>query len=133
MGEETRSSNLLNSDRESIDDVNREVEPQLQAAVAPFHIPVPTVTAGPGPVAGAPTPLAIEPTYDAAEMVEPIEEQGYNEGCSQLVLDSMNPIPSIPAQSYLVVIPIFTMPHSEADELAREATTSRAHYCNSIT
>ena len=141
MGEETGSSNLPSVDRESTDDVNREVQPPLQAALVPFDIPVPLAAAAAGPLlvvtAATPpaiaVPPAIAPTYNEAEMVEAVQEKDYSEDNSELVVDSFNPFPSIPTDSCLVVTPISTMPHSEADELARGVRSGRAYYCNSIT
>ena len=121
MGEEKKH---FNSDRESVDDVNREVEPQLQVPVEPLDI---LAQAGFQPAADA----AVAPAAQAA-MMESVEESGQHEH-SQLVVGSYNAFPSIPDHSSLVTSSTFTKPPSEADELAREATASGEHYCNSIT
>ena len=131
MGDEPGPSNSLSSDRESIDDVNRELEQSLQSvgqlnAVA--AIPVP----GHQPIVAA-VPPEIQPTYEEAEMTEGIEEQSFDDQHAQLVVGTLNSIPPIPAQSCLVACPMVTTSYSEADELARAATASGTHYCNSIT
>ena len=132
MGDEPGPSNSLNSDRESIDDVNRELEQPLQSVEqlnAVATIPVP----GHQPLVAPLVPPAIEPTYEEAEMTEAIAEQSFDDQRTQLVVGTLNSIPPIPAQGCLVACPIVTMSYSETDELARAATASRTHYCNSIT
>lgn len=121
MGDEPGPSNSLSSDRESIDDVNRELEQSLQLvgqlnAVA--AIPVP----GHQPLVAPLVPPAIEPTYEEAEMTEAIEEKSFDDQRAQLVIGTLNSIPPIPAQSCLVACPMVTTSYSEADELARAAT-----------